>query len=722
MKKSLLAMLLAVIMVAAVIFIAAPATKAETVEADITLSADTTETLVIDSDKVLNLNGFNATVSVNKGVTLTIVDTKFMEGNWNLDGTSAGTLTVAEGSEGTIKAWEQFGDYKYLAVKNGNTYSAHPFNIMLTNVGVNTHSSKITVGITVIADNVVANLIDAGEFGLHNHTLELEKNRNHPEYENRYAKHFAKFNGKNGLQVYFDLTNSLNKDVLDENRSNEFGAYIKVNAGYGDVIVDSKATTEIAPKAVLEKVNEKASGYTADQQDMMIDMCNTAEYLKYYCCNFCGHITTEDNKDATCEEAGYTRTTYTCSCNKTDETIIPATGHTYVDGVCSCGATNLVETTVTINISEYASANNWINSQKYSNFKLDDNITVSASTGGDNGKYYTNGNNWRLYQSDKGTVTISVAKGSIVSIKITYTISNTGVLTFNGINVPSGTKVDVGAESITLSVGNTGTATNGQARITTIEVTYLSTPPCDHDYKITTETQATCTETGLKVETCSKCNGTKETVIEATGHDLGELVVVKAATCTETGSGTKTCSVCSATETVTIDATGHTTDNGVCGNCNETIGGTTTPTYENKTYSYTFNAKQYSANGKKTLNSIDWTLAGNGGYWGYDSTKGQQLGSGGSPYKSLTLTSAVFTNVSKIVINTSGASSITGTLTVTVGGKQIGETIKLTSTATSYTFESTELLSGEIVLTYTQTSSKAIYIKAITVYHQKEVK
>lgn len=537
MKKSLLAMLLAVIMVAAVIFIAAPATKAETVEADITLSADTTETLVIDSDKVLNLNGFNATVSVNKGVTLTIVDTKFMEGNWNLDGTSAGTLTVAEGSEGTIKAWEQFGDYKYLAVKNGNTYSAHPFNIMLTNVGVNTHSSKITVGITVIADNVVANLIDAGEFGLHNHTLELEKNRNHPEYENRYAKHFAKFNGKNGLQVYFDLTNSLNKDVLDENRSNEFGAYIKVNAGYGDVIVDSKATTEIAPKAVLEKVNEKASGYTADQQDMMIDMCNTAEYLKYYCCNFCGHITTEDNKDATCEEAGYTRTTYTCSCNKTDETIIPATGHTYVDGVCSCGATNLVETTVTINISEYASANNWINSQKYSNFKLDDNITVSASTSGDNGKYYTSGNNWRLYQSSNGTVTFTAKDGKIVSIIITYTSEKTGVLKLNDTQVDSGTKVDVDAQSVTLSVGNTGTATNGQARITTIEVTYLSTPPCDHDYKITTETQATCTENGLKVETCSKCESTKETVIKAIGHTYVDGVCGCGATENSGGEG-----------------------------------------------------------------------------------------------------------------------------------------------------------------------------------------
>lgn len=281
MKKSLFAMLLAVIMVAAVIFIAAPATKAET-EADITLSADTTQTLVIDSDKVLNLNGFNATVSVNKGVTLTIVDTKFMEGDWNLKGTSAGILTVAEGSEGTIKAWAQFGDYKYLAVKNGNTYSAHPFNIMLTNVGVNTHSSKITVGITVVADDVVAALIDSGEFGLHNITLDGQPN--HAEYENRYAKHpFAKFDGKNGLQVYFDLNNSLSKDVLTENRSNEFGAYIKVNAGYDEeVIVESKSTTKIAPKAVLDSIANKYSTLSPTDKALMQKLMISSDSVKTY--------------------------------------------------------------------------------------------------------------------------------------------------------------------------------------------------------------------------------------------------------------------------------------------------------------------------------------------------------------------------------------------------------------------------------------------------------
>ena len=119
-----------------------------------------------------------------------------------------------------------------------------------------------------------------------------------------------------------------------------------------------------------------------------------------------------------------------------------------------------------------------------------------------------------------------------------------------------------------------------------------------------------------------------------------------------------------------------------------------------------------------TLNGIQWTLAGNGGYCGYDGTKGQQFGSGNAPYKSMTLTSAEFTKVTKIVINTSGASSIVGNLTVSVGGTEVG-TITLTKTATSYTFDVSEL-TGEIVLSYTQTSSKALYIKSISVDYKVE--
>lgn len=35
---------------------------------------------------------------------------------------------------------------------------------------------------------------------------------------------------------------------------------------------------------------------------------------------------------------------------------------------------------------------------------------------------------------------------------------------------------------------------------------------------------------------------------------------------------------------------------------------------------YTFTATEFTANGTKTLNGVDWTLAGDGGYWGYDGT------------------------------------------------------------------------------------------------------
>lgn len=137
------------------------------------------------------------------------------------------------------------------------------------------------------------------------------------------------------------------------------------------------------------------------------------------------------------------------------------------------------------------------------------------------------------------------------------------------------------------------------------------------------------------------------------------------------------------------------------------------------TYSYTFTAKQYTANGQENLGNVNWTLAGDGGYWGYDATKGQQLGSSGSPYKSMTLTSASFSNVTEIVINTSGASKIDAKLTVSVGDKQIGDTISLTTSATNYTFTPSTPLTGEVVLSYTQTSAKAIYIKSISVTYSE---
>ena len=137
-----------------------------------------------------------------------------------------------------------------------------------------------------------------------------------------------------------------------------------------------------------------------------------------------------------------------------------------------------------------------------------------------------------------------------------------------------------------------------------------------------------------------------------------------------------------------------------------------------ESYSYSFTKQVFTANGTKALGAYNWTLAGNGGYWGWDSNngKGQQFGSSGKPYKSMTLSTSDYEGgINKIVINTSGASRISATCTVTVGGVQIGKQIKLTTSATDHTFESEEILIGEVVISYSQTSSKAIYIKSIAI-------
>ena len=62
--------------------------------------------------------------------------------------------------------------------------------------------------------------------------------------------------------------------------------------------------------------------------------------------------------------------------------------------------------------------------------------------------------------------------------------------------------------------------------------------------KITKE--ATCSETGVKTYTCSRCGGTKTEEIPNTKHDYEEHVV-KAPTCTEKGVSYYVCKNCGLT-------------------------------------------------------------------------------------------------------------------------------------------------------------------------------
>ena len=620
-------------------------------------------------------------------------------------------------------------------------------------------------------------------------------------------------------------------------------------------------------------------------------------------------------KDATCTETGLTegKVCTVCGVTTVEQVVIPVS-HNFVDGECACGMQEAVDTeaTVSATISDVATDNGWENSKKYASFIVG-NVEFVADGGQNTGKYYTNGYDWRIYQGESGTITITAGGAKIVSIKITYTSSNNGVLIYNGANATSGAVVAINATSATFSVGNTGSATNGQARITAIEVVYGETIP-EHIHDENTFVGATCTTLGT-CATCGKQGGelASHTWVDATctapktcsvcgateGEALGHTVVVDEAvapTCTATGlTAGSHCSVCEevlvAQEVVdmidhnwvdptceedgycsgcqaegdpatgvhnyvdgfcdmcgkeepacqhenttvleavaptctedgltegtkcsacgeilvaqeVVDALGHTevadeavaptcTATGltagshcsvcnevfvaqeevatlphtyvgancqtegvcsVCGAigekdatvhedltaatcttaqtcvCGETVGEPAPHNYGDdgfctydcgakqvlteKTYDYTFDGKQWGANGDKTLNGIVWTLAGDGNYWGYDGTKGQQFGSGSAPYKNLTLTSSTLANVTKIVINTSTASSATATLKVYVGGTQIGTTKTLSSSATSYTFESATPLSGEVKLVYTQSTSKALYLKSINI-------
>jgi len=144
-------------------------------------------------------------------------------------------------------------------------------------------------------------------------------------------------------------------------------------------------------------------------------------------------------------------------------------------------------------------------------------------------------------------------------------------------------------------------------------------------------------------------------------------------------------------------------------------------------YVYVFEKKTFDENDlTKKLKNVTWTVTTDAGYFGYDTNdtqKGQQFGSGTAPAKSLKLTlSDIPGTITSIKVNTSGAKDIAATFGIKVGETsfQNGEATEATlaSEATDYTF--TGSASGDVVISYTQTSSVAIYIKSIEITYKTE--
>ena len=319
MKKNLLAMLLAVVMTTAVVFIAAPNANADDV-ADFTADAENKE-YTANADCTVDLNGQTGVVINAEGYKVTLVDTANAKGA--VDGSNAGSATV----KGTVADWVQYDGYKYLAVKNeDNTYSAHPFNITIDKYGVNTHYSAVSIRVTVIANDVVAKLIDAGEFGLH-------KTAGTEGAVKEYFPHWKAFAGDdgeiavNGIRAYYYLDGSFAKNVLTNDLFATVGAYIKI----GDLTIESFQTLTIKPLDILTTLNNTAASFGVEQKAKVVEMASD-NYLKDYCCNFCGHNIESVVTDPTCTEGGYTTNTYLCKCGQAAYTDneTAATGHTHI--------------------------------------------------------------------------------------------------------------------------------------------------------------------------------------------------------------------------------------------------------------------------------------------------------------------------------------------------------------------------------------------------------
>ena len=130
--------------------------------------------------------------------------------------------------------------------------------------------------------------------------------------------------------------------------------------------------------------------------------------------------------------------------------------------------------TVTKNVSQVSGTTT--NETQVPTLTLDSNITVSVNPDGNNGKVYSNGAEWRVYQSDAAIVTVEASNGATISsITFTFGTKNSGQLKYNGSAITSGGPVAIASKDTAIfSVSRSGSGTNGQIKVTAISVTYTT--------------------------------------------------------------------------------------------------------------------------------------------------------------------------------------------------------------------------------------------------------
>jgi hypothetical protein len=140
------------------------------------------------------------------------------------------------------------------------------------------------------------------------------------------------------------------------------------------------------------------------------------------------------------------------------------------------------------------------------------------------------------------------------------------------------------------------------------------------------------------------------------------------------------------------------------------------------TYEHTFVSNEFKTgqDSTVTINGVEWAYT-KLGYVGTDADKGVQLGSSKAVAAKFTLSTSAFSaaTITSVEVNASTANKADATLSVSVNGTALGDTIKLTTTATDCKF-SGSATGGDLAISYAQTTEKGLYLKSIKITYEAD--
>lgn len=229
------------------------------------------------------------------------------------------------------------------------------------------------------------------------------------------------------------------------------------------VSTESDLTAIVAPDLFLAKYATVQGKVTTDSYNNAIISVGSQTVKSYY-----GTVSYADYAGKTVEMSGYVVSYKSPTVSMVVTSIKEIAGG---EEGGEEGGEKPSEDLITKKISEISGVSQ--DGTKVSSMNFDDVVTLKASESGNNGKVYSSGAEWRFYQSDNGTLTVTAKEGyTLEKIKVTYTTSKTGILMIGDAQLASDSIADVSGNSVVLAVGNTGTATNGQVKITAISLKY----------------------------------------------------------------------------------------------------------------------------------------------------------------------------------------------------------------------------------------------------------